>query len=161
RRLEHAENTADPVVCLLRRTAPSQDRNQASSAPRVPPHQQPVPHPINVRSAEESGIRLLYYRRLRLGFVVGAIALLSLWFLRFGDFDFLNDSDSFRTPGRFLFAVLCLYACAIAAHLWLRPMVSLARLRQLAVLFFGLFTVALGYRQYAYLAFLVPGGPGG
>jgi eukaryotic-like serine/threonine-protein kinase len=157
-RLEHAESTADPVVCLLRRTAPSQDRNQASSAPTVPPRRQLVPHPLNVPSAEESGIRLLYYRRLRLGFVVVGIALLSLWFLRFGDFDFLNDSDSFRTPVRFLFAVLCLYACAIAAHLWLRPTVSLARLRQLARVFFGLWTVALGYRQYAYLAFAVPGG---
>ncbi|HYT93416.1 MAG TPA: serine/threonine-protein kinase [Gemmataceae bacterium] len=157
RRLEHAESTADPVVRLLRRSSSTEGWNQASPALALP-RRQLVPHPINVPSAEESGIRLLYYRRLRLGFVVVGIALLSLWFLRFGDFDFLNDSDSFRTPVRFLFAVLCLYACAIAAHLWLRPTVSLARLRQLALVFFGLWTVALGYRQYAYLAFSVPGG---
>jgi serine/threonine-protein kinase len=157
-RLEHAENTPDGVVRLLRRPSPTEGWRQPTPAP-APPRRQPAPHPVNVPAAEESGIRLLYYRRLRLGFVVVAAVLLSLWFLRFGDFDFLNDGDSFRTPGRFLFAALSLYACGVAAHLWLRPTVSLDRLRQLAMVFFGLWAVAIGYRQYAYLASSVPGGP--
>src|SRR5262249_16885179 len=157
-RLEHAESGPDAVVRLLRRASLTEGWNQSSPAPALPPRRQFAPQAVNAPSAEESGIRLLYYRRLRLGFLVVGVALLSLWFLRFGNFDLLNDSDSFRTPGRFLFAVLCRYGCAMAGQLWLRPMVSLARLRQFAMLFFGLFTVALGYRQYAYLAFSVPGG---
>jgi eukaryotic-like serine/threonine-protein kinase len=161
RRLERAESTPDAVVSLLRRPAPTQDWNQANSPGALPPRRQPVGHRI-MPAAEESGIRLLYYRRLRLGFVVVPLVLLSLWFLRFGDFDFLNDNDSIRPyPVRSLFAALTLYAAGAAAHLWLRPTASLARLRLLAIIFFGLWAVALGYRQFSYLAFSVPGGRDG
>ncbi len=69
-----------------------------------------------------------------------------------------GQSDSIRTPGLILFGIIPLYAAAMAVHLWLRPTVSLARLRLLAVVFFGLFTVAIGYRQFVYLAFAAPGG---
>jgi serine/threonine-protein kinase len=160
-RLEHAESRPDAVVRLLRRPSLTEGWNQASPAPALPPRGQLVPPPINMPAAEESGIRLLYYRRLRLGLVVVLIVLLALGFLRFGDFDFLNINDSTHNPVRFLFAVLFLYAAGTAAHLWLRPAASLARLRQLAIIFFGLFTVALGYRQFSYLAFAVPGGSTG
>src|SRR5262249_43411396 len=122
-----------------------------------PPRQQLVPHRSNMPAAEESGIRLLYYRRLRLGFVVVAATMLPLGFLRLGHFDFLISSDSIRKPGLVLFAIIPLYAAVMAFYLWLRPAASLARLRLLAVVSFGLFTVAIGYRQFSYLAFAVPG----
>src|SRR5215469_16252518 len=135
-RLAHADTTPDAVVRLLRRPAPTQDWDQASTAPWLPPRRQLVPHQGKVPAAEESGIRLLYYRRLRLGFVVVAVVLLLLWLLRLGNFDFLTGSDSIRNPGLVLFAVLPLYAAGLAVYLWLRPAASLARLRLLAVIFF-------------------------
>ena len=166
-RLEHVECTPDAVVRLLRRPAPTQEGGLASTAPALPPRRQErwpvqntVPHRI-VPAGEESGIRLLYYRRLRLGLVVVAGVLLSLWLFRFGEFDFLNGSDSFRYPGRLLFAVTFLCAAGMAAHLWLRPTASLARLRQFAILFFSLLAAAIGYRQFSYLAFFVPTGANG
>src|SRR5262249_32677473 len=124
----------------------------------LPPRQRLVPHPSNVPAAEESGLRLLYYRRLRLGFVVVAVMTLPLGFLRFGHFDSLIGSDSIRKPGLVLFPIIPLYATVMAVHLGLRPAASLARLRLLAVVFFGLFTVAIGYRQFSYMAFAVAGG---
>jgi serine/threonine-protein kinase len=156
-RLEHADTTPDAVVRLLQRSAPTQDWSQTDPAPRLPPRRQLVPHRSNVQAAEESGIRLLYYRRLRLGFVVVAVMTLPLGFLRLGKFDFLTGSDSIHKPGLALFAIILLYAAVMAVHLWLRPAASLARLRLLAVVFFGLFTVAIAYRQFSYLAFAVPG----
>jgi serine/threonine-protein kinase len=110
-----------------------------------------------VASAQESGLRHLYYRRLLLGFVVVAVMTLPLGFLRLGHFDSLIGSDSIRKPGLVLFAIIPLYAAVMAVHLWLRPAASLARLRLLGVVFFGLFTVAIGYRQFSYLAFAAPG----
>ncbi|HEY7428762.1 MAG TPA: hypothetical protein VH682_31315, partial [Gemmataceae bacterium] len=157
-RLEHADTMPDAVVRLLRRPAPTQDGNPPSPAPWLPPRQELVPHRSNMPAAEESGIRLLYYRRLRLGFVVVAVTMLPLGFLRIGHFDFLISSDSIRKPGLVLFAIIPLYAAVMAVYLWLRPAASLARLRLLAVVSFGLFTVAIGYRQFSYLAFAVPGG---
>ncbi|HEY7309600.1 MAG TPA: serine/threonine-protein kinase [Gemmataceae bacterium] len=157
-RLEHAETTPDAVTHLLRRPAPSQDWNQTSSAPTLPPRRQLVPHRSNGPTTEESGIRLLYYRRLRLGFAVFAVVLLLLWLLRLGNFDSLTSSDSIRNLGLILFAVLPLSAAGLAVYLWLRPTASLTRLRLLAVIFFGLGAAAMGYRQFAYLAFPVPGG---
>src|SRR3954453_21424295 len=82
-RLEHADTTPDAVVRLLRRPPPTQDCNQPGPAPRLPQRRGNVP------AAEESGIRLLYYRRLRLGFVVVAVMTLPLGFLRLGHFDSL------------------------------------------------------------------------
>ena len=82
---------------------------------------------------------------------------LPLGFLRLGHFDLLIGSDSIHKPGLILFAIIPLYAAVMAVHLWLRPTASLARLRLLAIVFFGLFTVAIGYRQFSYLAFAVPG----
>jgi serine/threonine-protein kinase len=157
-RLEHAETTPDAVVCLLRRPAPTQDWNQPSPASRLPPRRQLVPQRSNVPAAGESGIRLVYYRRLRLGFLVVAVMSLPLGFLRLGHFDSLIGSDSIRKPGLVFFAIIPLYAIVMAVYLRLRPAASLARLRLLAVVFFGLFTVAIGYRQFSYLAFAVPGG---
>jgi hypothetical protein len=158
RRLEHTDTTPDAVVRLLRRPAPTQDWNQASTAPGLPPRRHLVPHQGNVPAAEESGIRLLYYRRLRLGFVVFAVALLLPWLLRLGNFDFLTSNDSIRRPGLVLSAVLPLYAAGLAVYLWLRPTAPLARLRLLAVIFFGLGAVAIGYRQFSSLAFPVSRG---
>jgi eukaryotic-like serine/threonine-protein kinase len=158
RRLEHADTTPDAVVRLLRRPAPTQDWNQPSTAPGLPPRRQLVPHRGNVPAAEESGIRLLYYRRLRLGFAVFAVVLLLLWLLRLGNFDFLTSSDLIRRPGLVLSAVLPLYAAGLAVYLWLRPTAPLARLRLLAVIFFGLGAVAIGYRQFSSLAFPVSRG---
>ncbi len=128
--------------------------------PALSPRRQPAPHRI-VPAGEESGIRLLYYRRLRLGLVVVAVVLLALWLLRFGHFDFLNGSDSFPNPGRLLFAVTFLCAAGMAVHLWLRPTASLARLRQFAIILSGLLAAAIGYRQFSYLANSLPGGPDG
>ena len=158
RRLEDADTAPDAVVRLLRRPAPTQGWNQASTAPGLPPRRQLVPHQGNVPAAEESGIRLLYYRRLRLGFVVFAVVLLLLWLLRLGNFDFPTSSASIRNPGLVVSAVLLLYAAGLAVYLWLRPTAPLARLRLLAVIFFGLGAVAIGYRQFSSLAFPVPGG---
>src|SRR5690242_19388647 len=103
RRLEHADTTPDAVVRLLRRPAATQDWDQASTVPRLPPRRQLVPRQGNVPAAEEGGIRLLYYRRLRLGFVVVAVVMLPLWSLRLGHFDLLTGSDSIRNPGLYLF----------------------------------------------------------
>ena len=49
----------------------------------------------------------------------------------------------------------------MAAHLWLRPTASLARLRQFAVILSGLLAAAIGYRQFSYLANSLPGGSHG
>jgi serine/threonine-protein kinase len=111
-----------------------------------------------VAAAGESDLRLLYYRRLRVGFAVVVVVIVPLWFLRLGHIDSLLGGDAIRNPGLFLFAVIPLYAAGVAVHLWRRPTASVARLRQLAVLFFALCTLALGYRQFAYLAFGVSGG---
>src|SRR5262245_17604221 len=142
RRLEHADAAPDAVVRLLRRPAPTQDCNQASTALGLPPRRHLVPQQGNVPAAEESGIRLLYYRRLRLGFAVFALVLLLLWLLRLGNLDFLASRDSIRNPGLVLSAVLPLYAAGLAIYLWLRPTAPLAQLRLLAVIFFGLGAVA-------------------
>ena len=157
-RLEHVESTPDAVVRLLRRPARAQDWDPASSAPAPPPRRQLAPHRSDVPAAEESGIRLLYYRRLRVASVVGAVVILLLWFLRLGNSDPLMGSDSVADQGLFLFAVLPLCAATLAVHLWRRRTTSVARLRLLAVLFFGLCTVALVYLQFSFLTFPVPGG---
>jgi serine/threonine-protein kinase len=158
RRLEQADTTPDAVVRLLRRPGPTQDGNQPGPTPRLPARRQLVPHGSGVPAAEASGVRLLYYRRLLLGFVVVAVMTLPLGFLVLGNFDSLIGSDAMRRPGLLLFAVLPLYGAVMAVYLWLRPAASLALLRLLAIVFFGLFTVALGYRQFSYLAFAAPGG---
>jgi serine/threonine-protein kinase len=160
-RLEHAESTPDAIVRLLRRTTLIQDCNQASFATPPPPPRQPVPQQIKGPAAKQSGTHLLYYRRLRLNFVVVAVMMLPLLFLRLGSFDFVYGNDSIGNPGRYLFAVIPLYAAGVTVYLWRRPTASLARLRLLAMLFFGLCTVAVGYRQFSLLAFTVPGGPDG
>ena len=157
-RLEHVESTPDAVVRLLRRPARTQDWDPASSAPALPPRRQLAPHRSDVPAAEESGIRLLYYRRLRVASVVGAVVMLLLWFLRLGNSDPLMGSDSVAGQGLFLVAVLPLCAAGLAVHLWRRRTTSVARLRLLAVLFFGLCTVALVYLQFSFLTFPVPGG---
>ena len=157
-RLEHVESTPDAVVRLLRRPARTQDWGPASSAPALPPRRQLAPHRSDVPAAEESGIRLLYYRRLRVASVVGAVVILLLWFLRLGNSDPLMGSDSVADQGLFLFAVIPLCAAGLAVHLWRRRPTSVARLRLLAVLFFGLCTVALVYLQFSFLTFPVPGG---
>jgi hypothetical protein len=54
--------------------------------------------------ANYPGIRLLYYRRLRVDSVVGAVVILPLWFLRLGNSDPLMGSDSVADQGLFLFA---------------------------------------------------------
>jgi hypothetical protein len=115
-----------------------------------------APQQGNVPAAEESGLRDLYHRRLRLGLVVFAVVMVPVWFLRLGNFDFLTVGELRRNPGLLLSAVLPLYAAGLAVHLWLQPAASLARLRQLTVVFFGLSTVALAYRQFSFLAFHVP-----
>src|SRR5262245_25512414 len=68
-RLEHAERRPDAVVGLLRRPSLTEGWNRSSPAPALSPRRQLVPQAVNAPAAEESGIRLLYYRRLRLGFV--------------------------------------------------------------------------------------------
>jgi hypothetical protein len=88
--------------------------------------------------ANYPGIRLLYYRRLRVDSVVGAVVILLLWFLRLGNSDPLMGSDSVADQGLFLFAVLPLCAAGLAVYLWRRRTTSVARLQLLAVLFFGL-----------------------
>src|SRR5579884_2055886 len=162
-RLEHAETTPDALVRLLRRPAPRKDEirrmkdeeRQKTEGRETVGDSSFILHPSS--STSQSGIRLLYYRRLCLGFVVVAVMTLPLWFLRLGNFDLLIGSDSIRKPGLILFAIIPLYATVMAVHLWLRPTASLARLRLLAIVFFGLFTVAISYRQFSYLAFAVPG----
>src|SRR6516162_3881348 len=127
-RLEHVESTPDAVVRLLRRPARTQDWNPATSAPALPPRRQLAPHRSDVPAAEESGIRLLYYRRLRVASVVGAVVILLLWFLRLGNSDPLIGSASVADPGLYLLAVIPLCAAGLAVHLWRRT-TSVARLR--------------------------------
>jgi serine/threonine-protein kinase len=93
--------------------------------------------------------------------VVVAIVLVLLLLLRLGHFDLLTGGDSIRSPGLLVFAVLPLYAAGLAFYLWLHPTASLARLRLLTGVFFGLGTLALAYRQFAYLASPVLGGSQG
>src|SRR5262249_1776877 len=107
------------------------------------------------------GIRLLYYRRLRVASVVGAVVILLLWFLRLGNSDPLIGSASVADPGLFLFAVIPLCAAGLAVHLWRRRPTSVSQLRLLGALLLGLCAVALGYLQFSFLAFPVPGGLGG
>jgi serine/threonine-protein kinase len=103
-------------------------------------------------------VRLLYYRRVLLGSLVIAVVLAALLAFRIFDAEALIGQDSIKARGLYLFAAVPLYAAGLAVYLWLRPDISLARLRLLISTPFALCVLAFGWRQYSYLVSLPPEG---
>jgi serine/threonine-protein kinase len=162
-RLEQVEDQPDMVVQMIRRSSlatwverrsAAGDRPVGSPPPRRPPT---LPEGELPRRASADA-RLLYYRRVRLGSLVVAAVLTALLALRLGDADTLTSQDSIKARGLLLFAAVPFYAAGLAVYLWLRPEVSLARLRLLTNTLFALCVLAVGRRQYLYLLSGPPGG---
>lgn len=164
-RLEQVEDRPDLVMQMIRRpsvgtaawvepTSAAGDRTEGSPPPR---HPQNLPQVDLPRSADADA-RRLYYRRVRLGSLVVAVVLAALLALRLGDADTLTSQDSIRARGLYLFAAVPLYAAGLAVYLWIRPEVSLARLRLLTSTLVTLCVLAVGCRQYLYLVSLPPDG---
>jgi hypothetical protein len=162
-RLEHVEDQPDSVVQMIRRssqatwvesTSPALDRRVGSPPPRR--SRDLLPGVLPRRGGTD--VRLLYYRRARLGSLVVAVVIAALLALRLCDADTLIGQDSIKARGLYLFAAVPLYAAGLAVYLWLRPEVSLGRLRLLISTLFALCVLAVGLRQYSYLVSLAPEG---
>jgi serine/threonine-protein kinase len=158
RRLEQADRDPGPVVRMLRRPVRLAPTVPAAAAPSPPARQRLIPRQGALRQEADGGTRLLYYRRVRLASALIALVLALLLLIRIVGGDPLTTSDSIRWPGLVIFALLPAYAAGTAVYLWLRPGVSLDRLRLLAGSFGGLCALAVAYRQYAYLTRTPAGG---
>jgi serine/threonine-protein kinase len=162
-RLEHVEDQPDSVVQMIRRSSLAtwvETRPVARARPdgSPPPRRSRNLLPGDLPKRGGTDVRLLYYRRVRLGSLVVAVVLAALLALRLCDADTLIGQDSIKARGLYLFAVVPLYAAGLAVYLWLRPEVSLARLRLLISTLFALCVVAVGWRQYSYLVSFAPEG---
>jgi serine/threonine-protein kinase len=150
-RLEQVEDRPDAVMQMIRRPVETTWVEPRSRRPRaLPPGEPPRP--------PSADVRLLYYRRVRLGSLVVAVVLAALLALRLCDPETLTSQDSIAARGLYLFAIIPIYAAGLAIYLWLRPEVSLARLRLLTSVLFALCVLVVGGRQYSYLVHLPPGG---
>jgi hypothetical protein len=162
-RLERVEDRPDSVVQMIRRSSPAtwvesrpaaRDWTDSLPAPRRSPNL--LPGDLPRRGG--SDVRLLYYRRASLGSLVMAVVLAALLVLRIFDAETLIGQDSIKARGLYLFAAVPLYAAGLAVYLWLRPDISLARLRLLISTPLALCVLAIGWRQYSYLVSLPPEG---
>ncbi len=162
-RLEQVEEQPDTVVQMIRRSSHATwvetrpvARDRPAGSPSLHRSQKLLPDVLPRRG--DTDVRHLYYRRARLGSLVVAIVIAALLALRLCDADTLIGQDSIKTRGLYLFAAVPLYAAGLAVYLWLRPDVSLARLRLLTSILFALCVLAVGRRQYSYLVSLPPEG---
>jgi hypothetical protein len=150
-RLEQVEDRPDSVMQMIRRPVVTTWDEPRSRRPQALPPGEPPRLP-------GADTRLLYYRRVRLGSLVVAVVLAALLALRLCDPETLTSQDSIAARGLYLFVIIPIYAAGLAIYLWLRPEVSLARLRLLTSVLFALGVLVVGGRQYSYLVHLPPGG---